>query len=170
MYVGYSPIITVDANKILDDLPDAHFLHIVRNPWSAYADTKKRPVPMSLQNYMLGWTMNQYYALVFKEKYPDRFHIVRTEDVMENSKKTLGELCQKLGLEAADSLDVPSWNGQPLEEVYPWGTIRKATTQANLATAQELSADEQLEIQLLAHQYLKAFNYESILSNVPVRV
>ena len=31
-----------------DELPGAHFLHVVRNPWSAYADTKKRPVPLSL--------------------------------------------------------------------------------------------------------------------------
>lgn len=170
VYVGYSPIITIDANKILDDLPEAHFLHIVRNPWSAYADTKKRPVPLSLQHYMLGWTMNQYYALMFKEKYPERFHIIRTEDVMENSKAALGDLCKKLGLEVTDSLREPSWNGQPLEEVYPWGTIRKATTQANLATAQELSADEQLEIQLLTNQYLKVFKYESILSNTLARV
>jgi hypothetical protein len=63
-----------------------------------------------------------------------------------------------------------SWNGQPLQEVYPWGTIRKATTQANIATAHELTADEQFEIQLLANQYLKVFNYETILSNAPVRV
>src|SRR5215207_4087760 len=41
VYVGYSPIIAVDADKILSDLPQAHFLHVVRNPWSAYADTKK---------------------------------------------------------------------------------------------------------------------------------
>ena len=56
IYVGYSPIIVVDADKILTELPQAHMLHIVRNPWSAYADTKKRPVPMSLSNYLLGWT------------------------------------------------------------------------------------------------------------------
>ncbi len=43
VYVGYSPIIVVDADKILTDLPQAHLLHVVRNPWSAYADTKKRP-------------------------------------------------------------------------------------------------------------------------------
>src|SRR5688572_24054614 len=88
-HVGYSPIITVDADKILSDMPEAHFLHVVRNPWSAYADTKKRPVPMSLPDYMLGWTMNQYFALLFKEKYPDRMHIVRTEDVMADPYNTL---------------------------------------------------------------------------------
>ena len=49
VYVGYSPIIVVDADKILTDCPQAHVLHVVRNPWSAYADTKKRPVPLSLR-------------------------------------------------------------------------------------------------------------------------
>src|ERR1051326_5956110 len=32
VYVGYSPIITVDGEKILRDLPNAHVLHVVRNP------------------------------------------------------------------------------------------------------------------------------------------
>ena len=63
----------------------AHVLHVVRNPWSAYADTKKRPVPLALDGYMLGWTLNQHYALLFAKTFPDRFHIVRAEDVMARS-------------------------------------------------------------------------------------
>jgi hypothetical protein len=63
VYVGYSPIITVDAQRILDELPKAHFLHIVRNPWSAYADTKKRPVPLGVDDYMLGWSITQRFAI-----------------------------------------------------------------------------------------------------------
>src|SRR3954467_7046128 len=54
VHVGYSPIIVVDADKIVRDLPQGHVLHVVRNPWSAYADTKKRPVPLSLEGYMLA--------------------------------------------------------------------------------------------------------------------
>jgi len=54
IYVGYSPTIVIDTKKILSDFPQAHLVHVVRNPWSAYADTKKRPVPLSLQDYMLG--------------------------------------------------------------------------------------------------------------------
>ncbi len=157
LYVGYSPIITVDADKILRDMPGAHFLHVVRNPWSAFADTSKRPVPMSLENYMLGWTLNQYYALLYKEKFPDRLHIVRTEDVMRNPRETLGGVCEKLGLEVAASLDKVSWNGTELEQVYPWGTIRTPTPEANLATAKELSAAQIEEIRQRTHQYLEAF-------------
>src|SRR5947209_8039443 len=84
VYVGYSPIITVDAEKILSDLPQAHLLHVVRNPWSAYADTKKRPVPLSLEHYALGWVLCQYYALLARDRFPDRVHIVRAEDVMQD--------------------------------------------------------------------------------------
>lgn len=163
VYVGYSPIIGVDGDKILADLPQAHVLHVVRNPWSAYADTKKRPVPMSLADYMLGWTLNQYYALLFQQKYPNRFHIVRAEDVMADSYKTLGSVCEKLGLEPATSLKTPSWNGNALEEVYPWGTIRKANPNANKATAEELSIEERDEIRARTWQYLEAFDYKSFI-------
>lgn len=163
IYVGYSPIIVIDTKKILSDFPQAHLLHVVRNPWSAYADTKKRPVPLSLQDYMLGWTVNQYHALSFKEAFPDRVQLVRAEDVMEDSFKTLGALCIALGLEPVGSLNTPSWNGIPLDEIYPWGTIRKPTPQANRSTAEELSRRERDEIASRAWQYLDVFDYRSFL-------
>jgi hypothetical protein len=163
VYVGYSPIIGVDAEKILNDLPQAHVLHVVRNPWSAYADTKKRPVPLPLATYMLGWTLNQYYALLYKAMSPDRFHIVRVEDVMNDAKETLGAVCEKLGLESTDTLKHPTWNGNKLEEVYPWGTIRKANPRANRETAEELSKPERDEIRSRTWQYLEVFDYVSFL-------
>ncbi|MBV9409408.1 MAG: sulfotransferase, partial [Candidatus Eremiobacteraeota bacterium] len=95
VYVGYSPIIGVDADKILTDMPDAHVLHVVRNPWSAYADTKKRAVPLSLAHYMLGWTLNQYHALLYRQRFPDRMHVLRIEDVLADPPAALGALCEK---------------------------------------------------------------------------
>ncbi len=162
-YVGYSPIITVDAEKILNDFPEGHFIHVVRNPWSAYADTKKRPVPLALADYMLGWTLSQYHALVFKEKFPKRLHIVRTEEVMENPHRRLSALCEAMGLQPSDSLKTPSWNGTALQEVYPWGTIRKANPQANKATAEELSDAERAEIRARTWQYLETFDYKNFI-------
>jgi hypothetical protein len=163
VYVGYSPIITVDADKILRDLPQAHVLHVVRNPWSAFADTSKRPVPLSLENYILGWTVCQYYALLFRDKYPQRVHIVRAEDVMRNPHETLGCICTKLGLEPSETLKRVSWNGQELKEVYPWGTIRTPTPEANLATARELNQEQREEIRLRTRPYLEAFDYKGFV-------
>jgi hypothetical protein len=147
VHVGFWPIIVVDADKILRELPGAHVLHIVRNPWSAYADTRKRPVPLSLASYMLGWTLNQYYALFFRRQFPERMHIVRTEDVLADPQGALGGICEKLGLEVAATLRTPTFNGSELAEVYPWGTLRRATPDANRATALELTPAERDEIE-----------------------
>lgn len=163
IYVGYSPIIIVDADKILNELPDAHVLHIVRNPWSAYADTKKRPVPLPMAHYMLGWVLNQYYALFFQQRFPGRIHIVRLEDVIADPRHTLGAICTALGLDSTLSLSRPSWNGTELEEVYPWGTLRKVTRTANQATAQELSPQERDEVRVYAQQYLDHFDYKDFI-------
>ena len=159
-YVGYSPILVVDAETILEELPGAHFVHVVRNPWSAYADTKKRPVPLSLTSYMLGWTLNQQHALVARERFPERLHILRTEDALEGA---LFELCEQLGLERSDTLARPSWNGEELAEVYPWGTITKATSETNRATAEELSDEERAEVRRRAGLYLEALGYDGFL-------
>ena len=159
-YVGYSPILVVDAETILEELPGAHFVHVVRNPWSAYADTKKRPVPLSLAAYMLGWTLNQQHAMTARERFPDRLHILRTEDVLEGA---LFELCERLGLERSDTLARPSWNGEELDEVYPWGTVRRATSEANHATAEELSDEERDEVRRRAALYLQKLNYDDFL-------
>jgi hypothetical protein len=161
-YVGYSPIIGVDTARILRDLPTAHVLHVVRNPWAAYADTKKRPKPMSLASYMTAWVTVQYHALLSREQNPTQVHIIRAEDVMADSGKTLGGVCRDLELQAADTLKTMSWNGSPLPEAYPWGTIRRATPEANLATARELTASERDEVAARAGHYLDAFDYQAL--------
>jgi hypothetical protein len=83
-------------------------LHVVRNP-CPLTDTKKRPVPLSLEGYLTAWVETQYHALVFQKLHPDRIHIVRYEDVIEALGRLL-RICAKLGLEASDSLEMPTWN------------------------------------------------------------
>ena len=162
VYVGYSPIVVVDAETILSDLPNAQVLHVVRNPWSAYADTKKRPVPLPLSSYMLGWTVNQYFALTLAQRHPGRVHIVRAEDVMTDASEALSSVCDSLRI-GRESLKEPMWNGEPLEQVHPWGTIRTPTPEANLATAHELDERERSEVARHAWRYLEELGYESFL-------
>jgi hypothetical protein len=163
VYVGYSPVIVIDAEKILRELPGAHVLHIVRNPWSAFADTKKRPVPLSLDHYMLGWTLNQSFAQQTRQAFPGRMHIVRIEDVMAEPGRTLGAVCAAIGVDTSETLLRPTWNGTLLEEVYPWGTLRRVTPQVNRATADELSADEVSRIRALAGPFLDHYDYKEFL-------
>ncbi len=161
-YLGYNPVQGIDTEKILGDLPEGQVLHVIRNPYSGYADTKKRPFPLSLARYTWTWSIMQHMALTFAERYPDRFHIMRVEDMVADPKKTLGELATKLGLSYSDTLLYPSWNGVKLEQVYPWGTVRTPTTEANIATMNELTAAEKAEVKSLASVMIRQFGYSDL--------
>jgi hypothetical protein len=162
-YVGYSPIIGVDGDKIINDYKgDSYVLHVMRNPFSAYADTKKRAVPLSIAHYMTGWVMCQHHSMLFAKKYPKNYFIVRFEDIIANPKKTLGDVLKKMHISSDKSLTYPSWNGEKLKEVYPWGTIRIPTEKVNLKTAQELSKSEVAEIYDRTHYFVDEFGYSKI--------
>ncbi len=159
-YVGYSPIIGVDSEKMVADLGSKGImLHVIRNPFSAYGDTKKRPVPLSLHHYITGWVICQYYMSIYASKFPDNCFIVRYEDIIQDSKKALSAVLQKAGLQTSDTLLYPSWNGKKLTEVYPWGTIRIPTDQVNINTGKELSKEEISEIFLRTKHFLEQFDY-----------
>lgn len=162
-YVGYSPIIVVDAARIISDMPHASILHVVRNPWSAYADTKKRAVPLGLDTYMLGWVLNQYHAVLARERFPGRVHIVRLEDVLADPAAALAAPLRSIGASPNDLPGIPSWNRQTLQQVYPWGTIRTPSVAANRATADELNMDEVNAVRLGAGPYLDLFGYTKFL-------
>lgn len=163
VHVGYSPIIVVDADKIVADLPGAHVLHVVRNPWSSYADTKKRAVPLPLAHYITGWCLNQQAALTFAELHPGRVHVLRFEDIVVDPVGVLGGFLATLGVGSSGTLARPTWNGTVLEQVYPWGTVRTPTAEANRATAEELSAEEQEQIRLRTKPLLGILGYDGFL-------
>jgi len=161
VYVGYNPVQGFDTEKIFADFPDAHVIQVVRNPYSGYSDTKKRPYPLSLARYTWTWNLSQHHALTYAEKYPANFHIVRFEDIVADRKGTMGRLCQKLGIGWSDSCLQPTWNGNALKEVYPWGTIRIPTPEANVATMNELSEAEKAEVTRLSIVMQRVLGYET---------
>lgn len=161
-WVGYSPVMGLDTEKIMSDLPDAHVLHVVRNPYSGYSDTKKRPFPLSLSRYAWTWNLSQHMALTYKDRYPNNFHVLRFEDLVENPKARLTEILGKIGIGTSDTLSYPSWNGKKLEDIYPWGTVRVPTTQANINTMNELSPAEKAEMKSLTGVMQKLLGYDSL--------
>jgi hypothetical protein len=163
-YVGYSPIIGVDADKIVTDLPCGHVLHVVRNPWSAYADTKKRAVPLSLAHYLTGWCVNQMAALTFSAMFPNQVHVLRFEDIVADPVRVLGQFLARAGIGSSPTLGKPSWNGKVLAEVFPWGTVRIPTPEANRATADELTDAEKAEIRVRAGVLLDRLGYTGFLT------
>ncbi len=163
IYVGYSPIIGIDSNKILTDFPDAHIVHVVRNPYSAYADTKKRPFPLPLKQYVFSWNIYHHIVLMHQQQFPKNITIMRYEDLVADPKKTLSHICQRVGIQFSDKILYPSWNGKDISGgIYPWGTVNKATTEENLATMSRLSKEEMNQIKLSSHLMLEKFDYATL--------
>jgi hypothetical protein len=166
-YVGYNPIIVVDAAAIIEDLaPNGFVLHVVRNPFSAYADRKKRPTRQSVAHYTLSWQICLQEALYCQRKYPKHCFVLRYEDIIEDPPAALTPMLETMGHSASDTLQKPSWNGRELPQVYPWGTIRIPTAEVNLATARELPVEERREIQDRLGVWLEHMNYVEFANKI----
>jgi hypothetical protein len=161
-YVGYSPIIGVDTDKMVADFPDGIMLHIVRNPYAAYAETKRRPVPYNLEKYVRIWNYMQMTAINFQERYPQNMIVVRYEDLVADKAKFFRNLSLKLGIGYSETMLYPSWNCQKLEHQYPWGTIEIPTSGANQQTIKELNADEHDRISRLSLVINRYLGYDKI--------
>jgi hypothetical protein len=158
VYVGYSPIIGVDAAAILGDLPGAHVLHVVRNPWSAYADTKKRPLPLPLAQYMLGWTSTSTRPAL-PRAVSGALHIVRTEDVMADSARGSDRYATpRIG---GPLLVEPSWNAPRSREFIPG---ERSARRPRPRTSRALSLVRRTRChRQRAWQYLDVFDYRGFV-------
>jgi len=148
-WVGYNPVQVLDVDKFFKDFPDGHMIHTVRHPFAGYADTKKRPFPLSLERYGWTWNLSQHTALVAEQRYAGRFHVLRFEDLVADPRGALGAVLELMGFEWDDACAAPTFNGQRLTDIQPWGTIRKASVEAHDATKRELSAKEQEQLAML---------------------
>ena len=134
--------------------------YAIRGP--AYADTMQAAVSLSAERYGWTWAMMQHHALVFAK----RSRIVSIscvlEDLVASPRDAMGGLAKELGIAWDDALLHPSWNGKKMESVYPWGTIRTPTTEANIATMNELDAEQKAAIKGVTSIMLPHFGYESL--------
>ena len=85
----------------------------------------------------------------------------RFEDIVANPRAVMTKLCGQLGISYSDTCLYPSWNGTRLQEVYPWGTIRIPTPEANVATMNLLSDEEKGQIQSLSIVMQRLLGYEN---------
>jgi len=162
-YVGYNPGMVAETDKLFADFPTAHIIHVVRNPFSAYADYLRRPFPQqSLEEYLLPYNVAHGLAYGYRAKYAGRFHVVRLEDLLANRRAALEPILAQIGLPWDDALNYPSFNGRELTTLPPWGTVEKPTTEYNLAQARNLPVDIRTRIAKEAQLIIHAFDYEDL--------
>jgi hypothetical protein len=87
------------ADQIIKAFPGAKFLHMLRDPRDRYAGSLQLWPDGKLRAGGAGarWGYTTHLAQRNMEKYPDAYMLVRFEDLILETKKTLKEICEFLG-------------------------------------------------------------------------
>jgi hypothetical protein len=161
--VGYSPAIGIDAPRIIRDFPEAKIIHVVRNPFSAYRDTKRRPFPQDIYKYLITWNIYHSTVQMFEKEFPQNVKIVRYEDLVADKQSFMSELARFIGVDFEEAMLYPSWNGVELSgDIAPWGTVLRSTPTYNMDIIAELSAEEKATIAHATLPLARYFDYTSI--------
>jgi len=162
-YVGYSPAIGIDADRIIKDFPDVKIIHIIRNPFSAYRDTKRRPFPQTLSKYLITWNIYHSTVEMFAKMFPKNLKVFRYEDLVEDKEKFMKEVAEFIGIKYDISMLYPSWNGVELKDnIAPWGTVLKSSQEYNEEIIEELSSLEKAQITFATTALAKHFKYDQV--------
>jgi hypothetical protein len=163
VYMGYSPAIGVDSDRMVRDFPDIRILHIVRNPFSAYRDTKRRPFPQPLTKYLITWNIYHSTVEMFAKMYPRNVRVFRYEDLVEDRRRFMSEAAGFMGIPFKETMLYPSWNSIEIKDsIAPWGTVLKSTKEYNQAAVQELSDEERTQIAQATAAVARHFGYDRI--------
>ena len=163
IYVGYSPSIGIDAPRMIRDFPNIKIMHIIRNPFSAYFDTKRRPFPQPIVKYLITWNIYHSTAEIYANLYPNNFKIFRYEDLVRNKLDFMKHAADFIGIPFNESMLYPSWNGVELSgDLAPWGTVLRSSEKYNQDVIQQLSEEERKIIADGTQAIAKHFRYNEI--------
>jgi hypothetical protein len=95
--------------------PEARFVHIVRNPYSNFVSLRKYKsidVGYPLLNRMMKTFQNSFHFLSENPKNIEHYKVVRYEDILTDTEKTMRSIADFLKLEFRQSLLQPSHLGE----------------------------------------------------------
>lgn len=159
-WVGYNPQMIMDTDKVFQDFPEAHVIHIIRSPFAAYADHLTRPFPTSIETYCKLWNTTQLYALNYSGKYTN-FNIIRIEDFFQDKKRIMKSLCEGIGIKYDPILLYPSFNAKKLTSLPPWGAVKEPTLKYNKEAAARLTKDQIKKISIECAFMLNRLDYKT---------
>jgi len=163
IFVGYSPAIGIDAGRIIKDFPNVKIIHIIRNPFSAYFDTKRRPFPQPILKYLITWNIYHSTAEIFANMFPSNVKIFRYEDLVANKEIFMRGVSDFLGIDFSETMLYPSWNGEELNgDIAPWGTVLRSSEEYNIEVINSLTQEEKSIISSSTAAIARHFNYHQI--------
>lgn len=105
------------TDRILDLYRDVKIVYLMRNPFDIAASMNRRETPEKILRMIFGWNRGSRKATRCSQEIPDRFLLLRFEELIESPGQALTDLEEFLALELReDFLDVALVN--PAENPY----------------------------------------------------
>jgi hypothetical protein len=150
------------ADNIFTWWPEAKIVHTVRDPRDNYSSYHRKHADWSPESFALNWVHSTQAGLDSLEKYgPDRYLLLRFEDLTRDPEAKLDELCKFLEINDDPSLRQPVRGGKP------WGGnsmfAEKFTTISTAPVgrwAESLKPDEVATLELIAGQVMNQVGYD----------
>lgn len=158
------------ADQLMDAIPESKFIYLMRNPYDLVASLKRRFAKRGFKRdeiwaTCIGWRKGVRLAGEMQERYPDRFRIVRYEDLVSDPQAKLREIFEFLGYEYRESYaNVPrvntsdnpaDWTGVKLGEQASGGLtgFRINYYDKSLTVAEKQAADMLLKPAFVQRYY-----------------
>ena len=100
------------GREILDSIPNARFIYLLRNPYDVCASKKRRrPERERIVGWVLSWNKGIRLVEAMKRAEPDRTLLIRYEDLVQDPKPAIEEICRFVGVPFEEEmLNVPHVN------------------------------------------------------------
>lgn len=169
-----NPIYSISSNRLRNIFPDAKFICIIRDYRDNFISIRKladKDVAVEAPNLPLQVGRWRYFTRLFltnARRYPDRYHVIRYEDLVTRQEEIFKDLCLFLGLDYDPSVFDFHTKKSEVETIFantvwekfhenlltPINTGRMNTWQDKLTEPEVRMAD------LIAGEYADKLGYE----------
>lgn len=111
-WVEKTPYNEYFTEQIYNWWPEAHCIHVVRDPRDNYATYRRKHPNLPAERFSRSWSTSLKAGLQNQKRYgSERYWIVKYEDLTQNPEGLIAELVRFLDIEDHENLRIPTKNG-----------------------------------------------------------
>ncbi len=166
-----NPVYSIYTERFLKIFPDARFICIIRDYRDNFvsmrklSDLKLEAPILTLQVYR--WRYVTKIFLRCKKRYPERFRIIRYEDLVTNKTEVIEDLCNFIGIPYDSSVfdfhlkkeETEKAYNNPLVERFHGSLMKPVNTGRMELYKKEMTPDEIRMADAVAGKYASMFHY-----------